>query len=564
MLKAQRDNFDALHLLGMLNHQRGKAGEAYRLITAALKVQPRSPDALSNLALVLHALKRSDEALASLDKALALAPGHLDALNNRGNVLLDLKRPAEAVAAFDAVLAQAPRHVQALINRGNARAAMGEAEPALADYDAALAVAPGHPLALYNRGNALRALGREQDALAAYDGALAAAPNHPNAWANRGMALAALNRHSDALASYGRALALQPDNADVHFNAALSLLTIGDYPRGLAEYEWRWKRAGMGARKDLRQPLWLGETPLAGKTILLHAEQGLGDTMMFARYAPLLARTGARVVLEVQPELKGLLAGLEGVAAIVARGEPLPPFDVHCPLTSLPFACKTELSSVPADIPYLHASEAPIAKWRPRLDAVPPPRVALAWSGRATHVNDRNRSLSLSQLEPLLERRRRALCQHPARAASGRCRTAGARAAHHPSRRRACRLHRHRGGAGARRSRDLRGHLDRPCRRRARPAGLCAAAVPAGLALDARSRYAARGIRRCGCSASPRPATGRASSRRCASSSRCWTSGSPPCRPTSLRGAGGTPSASRRTAGRRCAATPRRAAPAAG
>jgi tetratricopeptide (TPR) repeat protein len=404
VLKAQRDNFDALHLLGMLNHQRGKAGEAYRLITAALKVQPRSPDALSNLALVLHALKRSGEALASIDKALALAPGHLDALNNRGNLLLDLKRPAEAVAAFDAVLAKEPRHVQALINRGNARAGMGLAQPALVDYDAALAIAPGHPIALYNRGNALRALGREDDALAAYDSALSAAPNHVNALTNRGMVLAALNRHQDALASYTRALALQPDNADVHFNAALSLLTIGDYTRGLTEYEWRWKRAGMAARKDLRKPLWLGETPLAGKTILLHAEQGLGDTVMFVRYAPLLARAGARVVLEVQPELKGLLMGLEGVAAVVARGEPLPPFDVHCPLTSLPLACKTELSSVPADIPYLRASEPALEKWRGRLASLPSPRVALAWSGRATHVNDRNRSLSLAGLAPLLSR----------------------------------------------------------------------------------------------------------------------------------------------------------------
>jgi tetratricopeptide (TPR) repeat protein len=403
VLKAQRDNFDALHLLGMLNHQRGKSGEAYRLIGAALKVQPRSPDALSNLALVLHALKRSGEALTALDKALTLAPGHLDALNNRGNILLDLQRPAEAVAAFDAVLKAAPRHVQALINRGNARAALAEQEAALADYQAALAIAPGHPLALYNRGNALHALGREQEALTAYDAALSAAPNHPNTWANRGMALAALNRHGDALASYGRALTLQPDNADVHFNAAMSLLTVGDYPRGLAEYEWRWKRPGMGPRRDLRGPPWRGETPLAGKTILLHAEQGLGDTIMFSRYAPLLARAGARVVLEVQPELKAMLSGLEGVAAVVAHGESLPPFDLHCPLTSLPFAWKTALSTIPADIPYLHAAEPQIAKWRSRLAGVPAPYVALAWSGRATHANDRNRSLSLPQLEPLLE-----------------------------------------------------------------------------------------------------------------------------------------------------------------
>ena len=371
VLKTQRDNFDALHLLGMLNHQRGKAGEAYRLITAALKVQPRSPDALSNLALVLHALKRSDEALAAARQGAGAGARPSRRAQQPRQCPARIQRPADAVAAFDAVLAKAPRHVQALINRGNARAAMNEAGPALADYDAALAVAPGHPLALYNRGNALRALGREQDALAAYDGALAAAPNHPSAWTNRGMALAALNRHGDAIASYHRALALQPDNADVHFNNALSLLTVGDYPRGLAEYEWRFKRAGIGPRKDLRRPLWLGETPLAGKTILLHAEQGLGDTIMFARYAPLLARGGARVVLEVQPELKALLAGLDGVAAIVAHGEPLPPFDVHCPLTSLPFACKTELYSVPADIPYLRASDVQLAKWQPRLAGAP-------------------------------------------------------------------------------------------------------------------------------------------------------------------------------------------------
>jgi hypothetical protein len=300
------------------------------------------------------------------------------------------------------VLAQEPRHVQALVNRGNARTELGQPEQAMADYDAALAAAPGHPLALYNRGNALRALGRDQDALVDYDRALAAAPNHVNAWLNRGLVLAGLNRHQDALASYGRILALAPDNAEAHFNAGLSLLTLGDYRRGFAEYEWRWKRAGMAPRKDLRGPLWTGEKPLNGKTIFLHAEQGLGDTVMFARYAPLLARAGANVVLEVQPELKGLLAGLDSVASIVARGEALPAFDLHCPLASLPLACKTEPSNVPAEIPYLRASEQRIAQWWPRLESLPQPRIALAWSGRATHRNDRNRSISLAQLEPLL------------------------------------------------------------------------------------------------------------------------------------------------------------------
>jgi tetratricopeptide (TPR) repeat protein len=402
VLKLQRDHFDALHLLGMLNHQRGKAGEAFRLIGAALKVNPRSPDALSNLALVLHALKRSEEALQNLDKALSLAPDHLEALNNRGNVLLDLKRPADALASFNAALARAPRHVQALNNRGNALAELGRSEEALADFEAALAIAPGHPLAHFNRGNALRALGRALEAIASYDGALAVMPGHVNVWLNRGIALAALNRHEEALDSYGKALALKPDFADARFNAALSRLTLGDYRHGFRDYEARWLRSGMAGPERLREPLWRGEISLVHKTILLRAEQGLGDTVQFARYAPMLARAGAKVVLEVQPELKELLTGLEGAAAVVERGEPLPPFDLHCPLGSLPLACRTEVATIPAEIPYLRATEQRMERWRLRLDAVPHPRIALAWAGRASHANDRNRSIPLMRFEPLL------------------------------------------------------------------------------------------------------------------------------------------------------------------
>src|SRR5258707_15002651 len=145
---------------------------------------------------------------------------------------------------------------------------------------------------------ALGLRGHERGGRAASARGLGAAPNHPNAWTTRGMALAAKNGHGEAVASYSRALALQPDNADVHFNNALSLLTVGDYPRGLAEYEWRFKRVGVGPRKDLRRPLWLGEAPLAGKTILLHAEQGLCATIKFPRHSPLPARTGAKLVPE--------------------------------------------------------------------------------------------------------------------------------------------------------------------------------------------------------------------------------------------------------------------------
>jgi tetratricopeptide (TPR) repeat protein len=402
VLKARRDHFDALHLLGLLNHQRGKTGEAYRLIAAALKVEPRSADAHCNLALVLRALGRSEEALAALDQALALAPGHLDALNNRGSILLDLGRPVEAITAFDAVLSRAPRHLQALINRGNARAAQGQTEQALADYDAALALAPGHPLAHYNRGNLMRTLGRPSAAIADYDRTLAVMPMHTAALLNRGLSLAALNRHREAVESYDRILAREPDHADAHFNAALSLLTIGDYRRGFAEYEWRWVRSGMRARKELRPPPWRGETSLANRTVLLHAEQGLGDTIQFVRYVPQLARAGAKIVLEVQPELKALVATVEGGAAVVARGDPLPAFDVHCPLASLPLALRTEVSAVPAVVPYLRVDAGRLERWQRRLQSVPRPRIALAWAGRTTHANDRNRSIPLALFDAVI------------------------------------------------------------------------------------------------------------------------------------------------------------------
>ena len=250
--------------------------------------------------------------------------------------------------------------------------------------------------------NALRALGRNAEAIASYDRALSVMPQHSGALRNRGLALAALNRHQEAVASFAQAIVLKPDDADAHFDTAMSLLTLGDYPRGFAEYEWRWKRAGMNAKPRFRQPLWLGETPLGSKTILLHAEQGLGDTIQFVRYATLLARGGARVLLEVQPELKDLLSQIEGAAGVFTRGETLPNFDVQCPLMSLPLALKTTPQTIPAEGPYLRADAARLATWKPELDKLAAPRVAIAWSGRATHINDRNRSLTLAALEPLL------------------------------------------------------------------------------------------------------------------------------------------------------------------
>jgi Tfp pilus assembly protein PilF len=371
-------------------------------MTAAVAARPQSVEARIHLGLVLRALKRPEEALASFDKALALAPADVDALGMRGDALLELGRAREALDCFERILAVVPAHAQARLNRGAALAALGRSAEALADFDAAIAGGGDHPVALYNRANALFDLGRCAEALAAYDAVVSRVPQHAVAWNNRGNTLSALKRHAEALASFERAIAAQPDYGDAHFNRSLALLATGDLARGLVEYEWRWRRSGKAQlRPNHRRPLWLGEFPLGRKTILLHAEQGLGETIQLARYAPLLARAGATVILEVQPELKTLLSTLDGPAAVVARGEPLPPFDVHCPMGSLPLACKTDLATVPADLPYLRADQDRLAKWRQRIEKAGAPRIAIAWAGNPAHPNDRNRSIALARLQPL-------------------------------------------------------------------------------------------------------------------------------------------------------------------
>jgi tetratricopeptide (TPR) repeat protein len=401
VLKAAPDHVDALNLLGTVKAQLGRMGEAHRLISAAVRINPRAAGIWANLGQVLLALKRHDEALECFDKARALEPGDLNILNQHANALLSAGRAEEALAAFRQVLERAPQHAEARLNCGIAYAALGLHEEAVAAFDAALTMMPGHPVAHYNRGLALHELGRYAAALEAHERVLAAAPQHAGAWLHRGRALAALNRHDEAVACYGKAKAAGKDDADLQFSEALALLTLGDYRSGFEKYEARWRRSGMPAQKSRGRPLWLGEYPLPRKTVLLHAEQGLGDTIQFVRYVPLLAATGAKIVLEVQSELTALMARLDGGATIIARGDTPPPYDVHCPLGSLPLALRTDPDSVPAPIPYLSADDAALAKWSARIGALARPRIAIAWSGNASHYNDSNRSIPFAGLAPL-------------------------------------------------------------------------------------------------------------------------------------------------------------------
>lgn len=389
--------------------QLGRYPDALADFDRALAIRPDFAAALNNRGLALQACDRPGEALADFERAVRARPGYAEALTNRGNMLQSFGRFEEAIGSYDSALAAAPRHAGALLGRGLAHQMLNRLEEALASYELALEVSPGWPEALSNRGNALQALGRYAEALRSFDDALRGFETAARSRAdgatllsNRGNALQGLGRYDDALQSFADALRSDPGNAIAHRNRSLCLLQAGDFERGWPEYEWRWLSPDFqSTRYSFAQPAWRGRESLAGKSLLVFAEQGLGDTLQFVRYVPRLAQAGARVLLLVQPELKTLLSALPGANRVISPGEALPPFDFHCPFLSLPLACRTRLETIPREVPYLSPAPASLEKWRARLGTRTRRRVGIAWSGQRAHVNDRNRSIPLARLSGL-------------------------------------------------------------------------------------------------------------------------------------------------------------------
>jgi len=375
--------------------------EALVAFERALALQPDHIEALYNHGHVLHGLGRFEQAIASYDRVLALRPALAAAYVNRANSLNELKRHDEALASCDRALATQPNFVEAHVNRGMALHALERHDDAMAAFDRALALAPDYPAAWYNRGATLHALQRYDDAVASYDRAVALKPDYAAAYSNRGASLYEMMRFDEALASYDRAVEADPAFPDAHWNEASLRLLLGDLKRGFAEYEWRWTYERLApAKRDYPQPLWRGED-IAGRTLLLYSEQGFGDTLQFCRYAPLAAARGARVVLEVEPQVERLMRSLPGVE-VVLKGSAPPAFDFHCPLMSLAHAFGTELATVPADVPYLSAPPALAAAWAARLPQDGRRKIGLCWSGNAAHLRDKERSIAFEVLAPLL------------------------------------------------------------------------------------------------------------------------------------------------------------------
>lgn len=378
---------------GLAAHQAGDLDRARALYREALAANPAQPDALRLLAIAHLRQGRPAEAAALLRRALAIRPDFAAGWAELATVLRDAGLPAEAALCWREALSLSPGEpgwrralatcpaappgpdAASLHREAEARHAAGDHAAALALFRRAALTRPDPSAALANAAQELLLLDRPEEALAT----LEAVPDSAVVWRHRAAALALLGCPRDVIAACRACLALEPDNADARFGEAAALLLLGEYAAGWRAYECRHALPMAQGGAASRAPLWLGDADLAGRTLLLRAEQGFGDILQFARYAPLLRGRAGRVVLAVPPPLLRLMQGLAD--AVVDDSAPLPPHDLQTPLMSLPLALGTTLATIPADIPYLRPPEALAAAWAARLGPRRRPRIGVAWTG---------------------------------------------------------------------------------------------------------------------------------------------------------------------------------------
>jgi tetratricopeptide (TPR) repeat protein len=410
-LDLRPDQPETFNNLGIALKRSGQAREAMTCFRRALALKPAFAAARNNLGNALELLGQTEPAIDCYRRALDLEPAYADAHNNLGNALAGQGHLEHAITCFHTALDLRPDHPQACNNLGNALKQLRRPDDAAAWFRRAIALKPDYDDALYNHGNVLREQGHLDAAVANFHQAVQIRPDFVDAHINLGNTLAEQRRLDGAVACYRQALAITPDLPDAQFNLGLVLLARGELTAGWQAYESRWQIARMAKlRRDVPQPQWRGEAAV-GRTLLIHAEQGFGDTLQFCRYATLAAARGLNVILEVPAPLVRLLRGLTCATRVMTPGDPLPRFDFHCPMLSLPLALETTLATIPSDVPYLHADAQQVAAWQTRLAALPRQglRVGVVWAGDSRRHSpdlaavDRRRSLDPAYLAPLFE-----------------------------------------------------------------------------------------------------------------------------------------------------------------
>jgi tetratricopeptide (TPR) repeat protein len=440
LLAADPDHAQALHLLAVLSSETGKVDLARELMSRLIQLRPDSGHAQNNLAQIMRQSGRLEEALAAHRRAVELSPHEADFHFNLGCTLIDMGqvqesiaaliragelnpdhakvnnllgialrkagRLDEAIAAFGRAVWIDPNSAEAYNNLGNALTDRGQYDRAIAAYRQAIALRPDYREALRNMGSSLRAAGRFDEALAALRKVTQEEPNDADAHNRLGVVLGEAGKIDQAVAAGRKAVAMRGATRLMRWHLAVNLLKAGKLREGFAEYEARW-----GASEDHNQPRqfgvmqWAGHD-LAGRRILLYAEQGIGDTIQFARYVPLVANRGGRIVLECQGPLARLLRPLKGVEQIILPNEPadreIGAIDTHCPLMTLPMVFGTTLDTIPNQVPYLHADAALVRHWRQRVGKLDGKlKIGLNWAGNPDQKGDRHRSTTLSKFAPL-------------------------------------------------------------------------------------------------------------------------------------------------------------------
>ncbi len=388
--------------LGNILKRIGSHRQAEAAYRGAIAIAPGNADAYFNLGNLLHHQQQLPAAVSCYQQAIKLSPLEADAHNNLGSTLHDMGRHTEAMLAFERALAISPAYAEAHFNLGTTLASSGKNAAAIQSYNRSIVLQPSYGKAYQNRGNAEEATGDADAAIASYRLALACAPGNREIRSNLALALAFRGDHT-ALQSLQELVDEGPSSASAHWNLGTALLLYGQYERGWQEYAWRWQWTGFTSpRRQFPQPLWTGEA-LDGAVIFLHAEQGIGDTLQFARFIPLVVARGGRVVLEVQPELWHLFKDAPGVHLCLRQQEQLPAFGCHCPLMSLPLLLGTALTNLPPPFTYAWALDSALLP-----ESVPMslagqalPRVGVAWAGNPLHARNRLRSLLLEDLAPL-------------------------------------------------------------------------------------------------------------------------------------------------------------------
>jgi tetratricopeptide (TPR) repeat protein len=402
----QNPSPEYLSNLGTVLKEQGRLDEALKAFDKVIQLKPQDPQPWNHLAGVLAALGRNTDALSSWQHTLKLDPRHWEAAYRCGVLLHEAQRFEEALFHFNICNDVQPDHVPTLQGRARSLRSLKQFEECLADIMRAHALDPTDPVSCNNTGNVLLDLHRPEEALQWFDKALALQPNSAEILLNKAGALSEVCRFQDALATYDHAVAVDPNNAKcAYYRSHLQLLT-GDFGAGWLGREARWKVSGLPIiYPNFSQPIWLGNEDIEGKTLLIHGDEGLGDTLQFARYVPMLVARGARVILVVLDALYPLLSEIPGIQQCrpyFSSGLP-PAFDMYCPLMSLPLAFGTRLETIPPAVylPPLAADR--VQAWEDRLGPHDRLRVGLVWSGNPRHNNDRNRSVPLRTMARLLD-----------------------------------------------------------------------------------------------------------------------------------------------------------------